>query len=217
MDRSQPPTDPAQQPEPSSMAARPGSCASESAQGAGADSPQPINSFALVAYIPDPLGAFLDQLRRELVPNCIPRAHVTILPARSLRVTPEQAWRLICERLAEFPAFEIEPGGIEVFENTTVAYIAVARGWDELVRMHDALSQGELWFPEPYSYHPHITVAQDFAPDQLWRIAEQARQRWAHFPHVRSFLVDAVTFVQAASDNRWLDLAQCPLAAPCLR
>ncbi len=178
---------------------------------------QPVNSFALVTYIPHPLGAFLDQLRRELVPDCIPRAHVTILPPRTLSVTPEYAWRRICEQLADFPAFEIEPGDVEVFENTAVAYIAVGKGWQELIRMHAALSQGELWFPEPHPYHPHITVAQDFAPDQLCEIAARARRRWAEFRYPRRFPVDTVTFVQATADNRWLDLAHCRLAAPCLR
>ena len=45
---------------------------------------QTLSQFALVAYIPDPLGRFLDDLRVELTPDCKPRAHVTILPPRPL-------------------------------------------------------------------------------------------------------------------------------------
>lgn len=172
-----------------------------------------INSYALVTYIPDPLGAFLDELRRELVPDCIPHAHVTILPPRGLSLPAEEAWRLIRYRAEAFPAFEIEADDIQVFENTTVAYIAVGKGWQQLIELHDALAQGPLWSAEPFPYHPHITVAQDFAPDQLGQIAERARRRWAEFPHRRAFWVDSVTFVQATSDNRWLDLAWCRLAA----
>ena len=33
-----------------------------------------LNVFALVIYIPDPLGQFLDDLRRELVPHYNPHA-----------------------------------------------------------------------------------------------------------------------------------------------
>lgn len=175
---------------------------------------QSINSYAVVSYIPDPLGMYLDDMRRELVPDCIPHAHVTVLPARSLSVSAEEAWRLIRDRAETFPAFEVETGGIEVFENTFVAYVAVRKGWDELVALHDALSQGPLWFAEPYPYHPHITVAQDFDPALLWEIAEKARRLWERFPHPRRFLVDSLTFVQATADNRWLDLANCRLAAP---
>ena len=45
---------------------------------------QTVGHFALVAYIPDPLASFLDNLRLELTPACKPHAHVTILPPRPL-------------------------------------------------------------------------------------------------------------------------------------
>ena len=51
----------------------------------GTGGAQRINLFALVVYIPDPLAGFLDDLRKELVANCLPRAHVTILPPRPLQ------------------------------------------------------------------------------------------------------------------------------------
>jgi 2'-5' RNA ligase len=178
---------------------------------------QPINSYAVVTYIPDPLGSFLDDMRRELVPNCIPHAHVTILPARALEVPVDQAWRWIRDRAEGFPAFEVETGDIEVFENTAVAYVSVRKGWDELVALHDALSQGPLQFQEPYPYHPHITVAQDFDPALLWEIADKARRLWGRYSQSRRFVVDTLTFVQATADKRWLDLAQCRLAAACRR
>lgn len=186
--------------------------AEESTLRTGGNGIELVNSYAVVSYIPEPLGSYLDQMRRELVPDCVPHAHVTILPARSLAVSAEEAWRLIRDRAEAFPVFEVETGGIEVFENTFVAYVAVRKGWDELVALHDALSQGPLWFEEPYPYHPHITVAQDFDPALLWEIAEKARRLWERFPYPRSFLVDSLTFVQATSDNRWLDLAHCRLA-----
>ena len=45
-----------------------------------------LNVYALVIYIPDPLGRFLDHLRRELVPAYKPHAHVSVLPPRPLFV-----------------------------------------------------------------------------------------------------------------------------------
>src|SRR3981081_560802 len=45
---------------------------------------QRLNVFALVIYVPDPLGSFLDEMRRELVPGCNPHAHVSVLPPRPL-------------------------------------------------------------------------------------------------------------------------------------
>src|SRR2546430_17316912 len=49
-----------------------------------------LNVYALVIYIPDPLGRFLDDLRRELVPDYNPHAHVSVLPPRPLCVD----WRV---------------------------------------------------------------------------------------------------------------------------
>ena len=40
-----------------------------------------IGEYALVIYIPDPLGSFLNRIREELAPGGLPgRAQVTVLP-----------------------------------------------------------------------------------------------------------------------------------------
>ncbi len=55
---------------------------------------QRLNVFALVIYIPDPLGRFLDDLRTALVPGCNPHAHVSVLPPRPLAVD----WQVAASR-----------------------------------------------------------------------------------------------------------------------
>jgi len=172
----------------------------------------PINCFALVTYIPGPLGEFLDHLRRELVPACLPRAHVTILPPRPVSVPIQIAVEQLNQWIAGIPAFRIEAGQIEIFDNTSVTYIGLGAGREELKRIHDRLNAGHLGFAEPFSYHPHITLAQDLSPDQVARVQEVAKRRWAQFRGDRSFPVETVTFVQNTSDNRWLDLAHWTLA-----
>src|SRR5579885_2997814 len=114
--------------------------------------------FALVIYIPDPLGRFLDDLRRELVPGCNPHAHVSVLPPRPLSVDVRSACeqaRLIAE---EFHPFDVEAGEIEIFPTTNVVYINLARGSEELRGMHRTMNRDGLGFQEPFSYHPHITL-----------------------------------------------------------
>jgi hypothetical protein len=49
-------------------------------------------------------------------------------PPRPLAGTPEQAWGELRERLVEFAPFEIELGGVEIFPETQVIYIALAAG-----------------------------------------------------------------------------------------
>ena len=79
----------------------------------------------------------------------------------------------------EFPPFEIELGGVEVFPKTNVIYIGLRLGLDEMRAMHQAMNTGPLAFAEPYAYHPHITLAQEFAAGRYrasrWRCA---RKRW---------------------------------------
>ena len=121
----------------------------------------PVNQFALVIYIPDPLGRFLDDLRRELAPDCIPHAHVSVLPPRPI----SRPWQQVCEearaRAEEFAPFVVEAGDVNVFKATEVVYLELTRGGEELRRMHAVLSRGTLEFEEPYEYHPHITLGQE--------------------------------------------------------
>src|SRR5437667_3346475 len=87
-----------------------------------------VDSFALVTYIPDPLGKFLDDLRRELVPGCTPHAHVTILPPRRLSGTPGAAIKTIRAQIPNFSPFEIETGEVTVFPVSDVVYLSLKEG-----------------------------------------------------------------------------------------
>lgn len=170
-----------------------------------------INSFALVSYIPDPLGEFLDRLRRDLVLGCAARSHVTILPPRVLTVPDSQAGDLLRQDLQEFAPFRLELGDVEVFEKTSVVFLGIKNGQRELEAMHQALNHDGLWFDEPYQYHPHITLAQGFDAQLLPELHEIAKQRWSEFHGEKAYIVDVLTFVQNTAENRWLDLEGFPL------
>jgi 2'-5' RNA ligase len=172
-----------------------------------------VNSFALVFYIPDPLGAFLDRLRNELVTECHAKAHVTVLPPRPLACSTPEAWNALQERTLEVPPFRVELGAIEVFPVTDVIYISVKAGQGELQKIHTALNAGCLSFREPFLYHPHVTLAQQLKHDQITDAAELAIGRWAEFKGSKSFTVDKLTFVQNTADNCWQDLNAIPLSA----
>ena len=113
-----------------------------------------LNSFALVTYIPDPLGRFLDDLRLEIAPRCNPHAHVSILPPRPIHGSAEDAWEYIRSHVEEMPAFRVETIGIEVFPITSVIYIALGFGRPGVEDLHSRLNTGLLEFQEPYVYHP---------------------------------------------------------------
>lgn len=169
----------------------------------------PINSFALVAYLHGPLADFIDSLREELVPGCLSIAHVTVLPPRPLAADPSEAAGWISERLRNFSAFPIEAVGLRVFPVSDVIYAEVGEGCNKLLELHRVLNTGVLEFSEPFEYHPHLTLAQGLQPEQLPELLAAAERRWREYrlSHSGEYLVEKLTFVQNTVGNRWLDLA----------
>ncbi len=170
-----------------------------------------LDTFALVSYIPEPLAGFLDQLRCELVPNCFLRAHVTILPPRSLAASPEKAWTELREAAYRLKPVDITLNGVEIFPVSDVIYIAIAEGREELKGMHDALNIGKLAYKEPFPYHPHVTLAQNLKTDEVDELGRAARQRWNEYKGSKSFRVETITFVQNTKWHGWVDLAETVL------
>jgi 2'-5' RNA ligase len=179
---------------------------------------KPINCFALVTYISGALGEFLDTLRVELVPSCVPRAHVTILPPRALTGSVTDAVAELNAAISDLAPFAIEARSVELFQETSVIYIELGAGRDELRHIHGRLNKGLLTFAEPFPYHAHITLAQELQPEQVPKLLELSRRRWAEFAGKRSFSVETITFVQNTDTNRWVDLAHWSLGAiPAIR
>jgi 2'-5' RNA ligase len=167
-----------------------------------------LNIFALVMYIPPPLGEFLDRLRRELVPDDDPRAHVSLLPPRPLAGEWRQAWAEVHEALQRRHAFEVELTEIHTFPVTDVIYLEVGAGAGELREIHAAMNSNSLAFREPFAYHPHVTLAQDISHDDVADLLKLAEQRWREYRGARRFRAERAVFVQNTISDRWLDLAE---------
>ena len=170
-----------------------------------------INSYALVSYVPGPLGLYLDRIRRELVTSCSAQSHVTILPPRPLPAGKEEVRPLLSAELCGWEPFTLELTGVEVFESTSVIYLAIGKGRKEVEDLHARLNRDVLAYQETHLCHPHVTLAQDFPPQELPDMVELARERWAEFTSDRSFRIERLTFVQNTTTNRWLDLVDIPL------
>jgi 2'-5' RNA ligase len=184
-----------------------------------------INSFALVSYLPGPLAELLDEIRHDFAPASRAKAHVTILPPRPLIEFPGEApgaavavaMEELKTRLQDFPPFKVDFGEIEIFEGTQVIYVSIQNGFNELEQMHAALNTGRVAFQEPYPYHPHVTIAQELAHEDVHNAAQFARWRWSEFKHSRSAWIDRLTFVQNTLENCWTDLAMLNLGSPVVR
>ena len=173
--------------------------------------------YALVNYIPDPLGAYLNELRAELVPGCKLRSHVTLLPPRVL-TSPAQV--LISElerRIPYLNSFIVTLGEIEIFESTGVIYLGLRNGQHELEEMHRNLGNGVFTFDEPYAFHPHITLAQEIPAERLQECLNHAHARWSAWTHDHSFPILNLNFVRNVTPTRWDNLSEHVLPPAPLR
>jgi 2'-5' RNA ligase len=169
------------------------------------------SQFALVSYIPDPLGNFLDRLRLDLVPGCSPHAHVTVLPPRPISAGEAQAADELMEIAENFSGFDIELGDVEIFPVSKVIYIGLKRGEKELREMYRALNRGAVAFREPFPYHPHVTLAQNFPMEALDQLSANAVREWQESHFSRSFPVHSLDFVKNIAGTCWTDLASIQL------
>jgi 2'-5' RNA ligase len=176
-----------------------------------------LNVFALVIYIPDPLGRFLDDLRRELMPQYNPHAHVSVLPPRPLTVDWSVASGQVRSLTDAWAPFEIELTDVGIFPVTDVIYLQLGAGAAELCRMHTAMNSSSLGFHEPFPYHPHVTLAQEIPAGEVARVYQTAVERWRQYRGPRTFRADRAAFVQNTLQNCWIDLAEYSLGAVAVR
>lgn len=158
-------------------------------------------SFALVSYIPEPLGSFLDGLRRELPGETNPQAHITLLPPRPLRLPVETASGQALKVLANFPPFEVEFSRVGSFPHTNFLYLDIADGNSLVHALHDALNTGDLLHPEQFEFRPHLTLGGPVPQDHLPSVQDQAEMAWLAASHSRRFTLDEVVFLWLAPQS----------------
>jgi 2'-5' RNA ligase len=168
--------------------------------------------YAAVAYVRNPVGIFVEELRRELHPSHTHAdAHITILPPRPLMGTEEEAVELLQEVCAAAQSFEITMGDVESFiPATPTVFIRVAYGAYRMRELHDQFNVNGLEFCEPWPYMPHLTVVKADTQHEAEQVLDIARRRWEKFKDGRKIRIDSITFVKGNGD-RWLDVAPLPL------
>ncbi len=174
----------------------------------------PINSFSLVAYLPEPLAGFVDSLRREVEVGSTVRGHITLLPPRPLPCTSEQAWAELQGPLQRVQPFRVELDGVRVFPVSQVLHLAIGPGFEDLRRLHGLLDRGACRFQENFDYHPHVTVAQFLPVEAIPHARAVAEARWREFSGDRGFLLERLTLVQNTEQNHWLNLRDFDLRQP---
>lgn len=169
--------------------------------------------YAIVAYLRDRVGEFVEGLRCEMHPKHahLP-AHISILPPRPLRGTEAEALETMEYVCQSIQPFEITLGEVATFlPITPTVFIRVAHAAYRMRELHDRLNVGPLYSDEPWPYMPHLTIAKMDTPEESRTVLEEGRLRWQDCECSRRVLIDQLTFVRQAGPDRWLDIAPVPL------
>jgi 2'-5' RNA ligase len=170
--------------------------------------------YALVAYVRNPIGRFVEDLRRDLHPQYpVLPAHLTVLPPRHLQGPEPDAYRLIQDICQTVAPFEVGMGDVESFAPATpTVFIRVARAGYRMRELHDRLNTGPLLYDEPWPYMPHLTIIKLGEGADARLAAEACRHRWLEYTGPRRILIDELTFVrEGVEPYSWVDLTPIPL------
>lgn len=171
--------------------------------------------YALVNYVRNPVGEFIEQLRKELHPD-LPHlaAHLTVLPPRQLKGSEASALETLERICSQVEPFEVNLGEVETFIPVTpTVFVRVVHAAPRMRELHDQLNQNLLFAEEEWPYMPHLTIVKMSTEEQAQRAYLMARRRWAQFSGARSIRVEQLTFVRENGTNCWVDLAGLPLGS----
>ena len=169
--------------------------------------------YALVAYLKNPAGGFVENLRRELHPD-LPHlpAHLSILPPRPLQGSENSALQVLERICGDEEPFEVTLGDVETFAPVTpTVYIRVQGGAGHMSELHSKLNTEALAFEEEWPYIPHLTIVKMSGEQAARKAFQVARERWAHYSDSRRIVLERLTFVREDLENHWVDLAPVPL------
>jgi 2'-5' RNA ligase len=169
--------------------------------------------YALVAYVRNAVGEFVENVRQELHPD-LPHfpAHLTILPPRCLQASELSALEILEDVCSHVEPFDVVLDEAETFVPVTpTVFIRVGHGSYRMHDLHDRLNQQALRAEEEWPYMPHLTIAKLTTEEQAHAAFITARDRWAEFRGSRRILLNELTFVREREPNRWIDLAGVPL------
>ncbi len=173
------------------------------------------SQHAVVAYVRNDLGRFVEDLRREVHPEHVHLgSHLSILPPRHLQGSEEEARRLLGKLCRTFDPFEVTLSEVANFVPTTpTVFLRISYGAYRMRELHDLLDQGPLGGAEQWPYIPHLTLAKVDDLQRAQEIYETALRHWERYRGSRQVLVDEITFVRNTDADGWRDVTPVPLGS----
>jgi len=172
--------------------------------------------YALVAYVRNSTGRFIEHMRQEIHPDHTHlSAHITILPPRYLHGSEAEAMNLLRREIPKLDAFSVHLGEVETFfPITPTVFIRVARYAHRIREMHDQLNIGPLACDESWPFMPHMTIVKMPELSQTAAALSASRERWAEFSGSTEVEISELTFVRESENNQWIDLESMSLRKP---
>ncbi|MEV1156389.1 2'-5' RNA ligase family protein [Micromonospora chokoriensis] len=156
--------------------------------------------IGIAVDIPEPWGGQLTRRRVEAGDPLAVPAHVTLLGPTEIQTANLAAVErhLAAVAAAHLP-FTLHLRGTGTFRPVTqVVFVAVAAGISECELLAAAIAAAPgLHRQARFPYHPHVTVAQDVAPEALDKVYEDLADFSAMFE------VDAFTLFSHSGQARW--------------
>ena len=171
--------------------------------------------YAVVAYVHDSIGHFVEDLRRELHPvHSHLAAHVTVLPPRQITGSEEEAIRSLQEHSARFASFDVQLGDVETFSpRTPTVFLRVEHSAHRFRDLHEELNTGPLHCQEQWPYMPHLTIVKMPELSGAEHALAKSREEWAKYSGTKRARIEELTFVREGENNQWIDLATIRLAS----
>ena len=157
--------------------------------------PAKCGHFAVVYYVPQPLGSILGELAGNISTYHRPQAHITLLPPRLLRMTLEGAVERVRSAVRGFGSFEVELTGVQQFTETNVLYLGIGEGLERLNLLHEKLNAGGLEDKEEFEFLPHLTLSGPIGASDIERRRKHAESFWNSVTCSRKFIVDEAVFL----------------------
>jgi 2'-5' RNA ligase len=173
----------------------------------------PKRRLGVVLLVPSPVAAEIDGLRRGLRDGALRRIppHLTLVPPVNVREgqLPE-ALAVLREAAAKTRPFRVRLGPPATFAPTNpVVYLGVTgEGSDAVHTLRDAVFTDPLERPLTWSFVPHVTLADDAAPE---RIAAAVSALDGYEVDVT---FDRVHLLEEQDGRVWAPIADVPFAAP---
>ncbi|GGG42592.1 phosphoesterase [Kocuria dechangensis] len=153
----------------------------------------------VVIELPEPVGRELQDWRASFgdPASYVVPAHITLM------IAPQQAsWAEVVERVRsvarDWTPFRLEINGTGTFRPVTpVVYLRIEQGEEQCRALHEALHQERLVSASPFDFHPHVTIAQSVAEEDLDRAQSLLRTYRA------GFLVDRIGLYELDGNGVW--------------